>query len=82
VRGTAGGGAARRGRKKAIFALGHSILVSAYHILSTHRPYTDLGGTYFDERDRTAVEHRLIRRLEKLGLKVSVEPLRPTTDAA
>lgn len=74
--------AARRGRKKATFALGHSILVSAYHILSTRTPYADLGGTYFDERARTSIEHRLIRRLERLGLKVSVEPLTPATGAA
>jgi len=74
--------AARRGRKKATFALGHSILVSAYHILATHTPYSDLGSTYFDERDRTSVEQRLIRRLERLGLKVNVEPLIPTPDAA
>jgi hypothetical protein len=62
--------------------LGHSILVSAYHILSTHTPYADLGSTYFDERERTSVERRLIRRLQKLGLKVSVEPLTPAIDAA
>jgi transposase len=74
--------AARRGRKKATFALGHSILVSAYQILVTRTPYADLGGTYFDERARTSIEHRLIRRLERLGLKVSVEPLLPATGAA
>lgn len=74
--------AARRGRKKAIFALGHSILVSAYHILATQTPYSDLGSTYFDDRDRTAVEHRLLRRLEKLGLKVTIEPLLPAAGVA
>jgi transposase len=74
--------AARRGRKKATFALGHSILVSAYPILATRTPYADLGGTYFDERARTSIEHRLIRRLERLGLRVSVEPLLPATGVA
>jgi transposase len=62
--------------------LGHSILVSASHILVTRTPYADLGGTYFDQRARTSIEHRLIRRLERLGLKVSVEPLLPATGAA
>jgi hypothetical protein len=52
------------------------------HILATHTPYADLGSTYFDERERTSIERRLIRRLEKLGLKVSVEPLLPATDVA
>ena len=74
--------AARRGRKKAIFALGHSILVSAYHVLTHHVPYADLGGDYFDHRHRTAIETRLVRRLEKLGLKVTIEPLVPSAGAA
>jgi transposase len=74
--------AARRGRKKAIFALGHSILVSAYHVLTRRVPYADLGGDYFDQRQRTAVQARLVRRLEKLGLKVTIEPLVPSVGAA
>ena len=36
--------------------------------------YHDLGGNYFDERDRRAVERRLVRRLEALGHKVTLEP--------
>ncbi len=43
-------------------------------MLKEGRPYQDLGSTYFDERDRQAVERRLVRRLEQLGLKVTVEP--------
>jgi transposase len=66
--------AARRGAKKAAVAVGHSILISAYHLLRDGESYHDLGGHYFDERDRQAVEHRLIRRLEALGHKVTLEP--------
>jgi transposase len=66
--------AARRGAKKGAVAVGHSILVSAYHLLRDAQPYHDLGGRYFDERDRHAVERRLIRRLEALGHKVTLEP--------
>jgi transposase len=65
--------AAKRGRKRAIVAVGHSILVIAYHVLARQEPYTDLGSTYFDERDRQTTERRLVRRLEQLGLKVTVE---------
>ena len=67
--------ASRRGKKKALVAVGHSILVIAYHVLSRHEPYSDLGGNYFDERAQTALQRRLVTRLEKLGLKVTVEPL-------
>jgi transposase len=66
--------AARRGTKKAEVALAHSILIIVYHVLTRQEPYRDLGANYFDERDRQAVERRLVRRLEKLGLKVTVEP--------
>jgi transposase len=65
----------RRGKKKAAVAVGHSILVIAYHMLTRQTSYTDLGPQYFDERDRTAVEKRLVRRLEALGNKVTVEPI-------
>jgi hypothetical protein len=39
--------------------------------------YHDLGHHYFDERDRQAVERRLVRRLEALGYNVSLEPTSP-----
>ncbi len=67
--------AARRGHKKAIVALGHTILVIAYHILKEHETYQELGGNYFDERNKQRVKHRLIDRLEKLGYKVSLQPV-------
>ena len=59
--------------KTAVKAVGHSILVIAYQLLKLQQTYTELGGAYFDERDRATVQRRLIRRLEGLGLKVTVE---------
>lgn len=67
--------APRRGKKKASVAVGHSILVIAYNLLSNGTIYKDLGGNYFDERDRQTVERRLTRRLEDMGYKVSLEPV-------
>jgi transposase len=66
--------AARRGRKRATVAVGHTILVIAYHLLREGGGYRDLGERYFDERDRQAVERRLVGRLEGLGYKLSLEP--------
>ena len=63
----------RRGKKKAAVAVGHTILVIVYHILRDGTSYQELGGNYFDERDRERVEKRLVGRLEKLGYKVSLE---------
>lgn len=64
---------ARRGGKKAVVALGHSIMVIAYYLLTRHEYYRDLGENYFDERDAQAVKRRLIQRLERLGYAVSLE---------
>lgn len=67
---------ARRGAKRAWMAVGHSILVIAYHLLKDpSATYQDLGGNYFDERNRTGVEKRLVRRLEQLGYAVSLQSL-------
>jgi transposase len=67
---------ARRGRKRAIVAVGHSILTAAYYILLRHQPYIELGHNYYDERDRIATQNRLTRRLEQLGYKVTLEPVK------
>jgi transposase len=64
----------RRGKKRAIVAVAHSILVSAYYMLLRHERYQDLGATYFDERKKESVVNRLLRRLEKLGVSVAIEP--------
>ena len=67
--------AARRGAKKAVVAVGHTILVIAYHLLREGTTYRELGDRYFDERDRQAVERRLVYRLEGFGYKVTLEPM-------
>jgi len=46
-----------------------------YHVLSRRVSYEELGGDYFDRRNVEAQRQRLIRRLQSLGLKVSVEEL-------
>ena len=66
--------AARRGRAKAAVAVAHSILVIAYHVLLDGTAYGDLGGNYFDQRDRQAVERRLVHRLQGLGYTGSLIP--------
>lgn len=64
--------AARRGRKRAIVAIGHSILVIAYHLLARDTSYTDLGPEHFDRRDADRVKRRSIQRLQALGYHVSL----------
>jgi transposase len=66
----------RRGHKKAIGAVAHSILTIAYHVLQRGRPYADLGPDYLLLRDNAAAyTKRLVRQLERLGHKVTLERL-------
>jgi transposase len=65
--------AARRGKKRAIVAVAHSILVIAYCLLSRHEPYRELGGDYFDRLRPEATAKRLVRRLENLGYQITLQ---------
>jgi transposase len=66
--------AARRGKKRALIALGHTILVIVYTLLTRKQPYQDLGAAYVDSLEQQRVERRLVRRLERLGYRVSLQP--------
>jgi len=64
----------RRGKKRAIVAVAHSMLVSAWHMLTYQQPYQELGGDYFDQRKKETKVSYLVRQLEKLtGGSVSIE---------
>jgi transposase len=65
--------AARRGSKRAIVAVAHSMLVIAYCLLSRHESYRELGGDYFDRQRPAATAKRLVQRLENLGYRVILE---------
>jgi transposase len=52
--------------------------VIIWHLLTGNQPYSDLGGDYFVRRHhREADKNRLIRQLERMRYKVTVEPLNP-----
>jgi transposase len=63
--------AGRRGKKRAIMAVAHSILVISYHLIQRNEPYRDLGGNYFDQQRPEATAQRLLKRLQQLGYDVS-----------
>lgn len=68
--------ASRRGKKRAIVAVGHTILKIVYHMLKHRVSYHDLGNDYFDRLNSESLKRHLIKRLEKLGHKVTLEPLK------
>ncbi len=67
--------ARRRGAKRAVVAVGHTILLIVYRLLKDGGVYEDLGADYFDERDQQRVRRRLVRRLEALGYAMNLEPV-------
>lgn len=67
--------AARRGKKRALIAVGHSILKSVWHILSNQCEYKELGAEYLDQRTKAKRKVYLKSELAKLGYDVELKQL-------
>ena len=65
--------AGRRGKKRALVAVGHSILVIFYHMLKERTTYKNLGGDFFDRLEPERLTRYYVKRLEDLGHKVTLE---------
>lgn len=66
--------ASRRGKKRALLGVAHSILTVIYQILKYHQEYQDLGADYFDRLDPDRLKRYLVKRLEALGHDVTLRP--------
>ncbi len=62
----------RRGKKKAIMAIAHSMLIAIYHILKDKVPFRDLGANYYNQFNRERKAFALTKKLVSLGYCVSV----------
>ena len=71
--------AARRGVKRAVMAVAHTMLIIGYHMLKTGQSYHELGGDYLERINKDQLQRYYVKRLQRLGLKVTVEPV---TEAA
>lgn len=72
-----GGRKRRRGKKRALVALGHTILVVIYYLLAKRATYHDLGPDYFDRTEKDRLTRHLVRRPERMGHRVTLEPDQP-----
>jgi hypothetical protein len=61
------------GRKRALIAVGHSILVIFYHMVKSRMTYNDLGGDFFDQLQPQRLTRYYVQRLKDLGHKVTLE---------
>ena len=66
--------AARRGVKRAVMAVAHSMLIIAYTMLKTGNTYHELGGNYLEQTNKAHLQRYFLKRLRRLGLNVSVAP--------
>jgi transposase len=67
--------AARRGPNKAALAVAHSMVISAWHMLTTGETYRELGADYYNRHnDPERQARQLTRRLESLGYIVTIAP--------
>jgi transposase len=66
--------AARRGPKRALMAVAHSMLVIAYSMLKTGHSYHELGGSYLEQINKDQLQRYFVKRLQRLGLAVTIEP--------
>jgi len=67
--------AARRGKKKALIAIGHSILKAVYHILNDNVEYKELGSDYLNTKIEAKRKKYLQNELKKLGYEVKLSPV-------
>jgi len=67
--------AARRGKKKALIAVAHSLAVGIYHIVKNQTGYRELGEDFFDKLNPSRVLNRLTKRIQNLGFQVQVSPI-------
>lgn len=63
----------RRGKKRALIAVGHKILVMAYHIIKNGVPYKELGKDYLLHRREDKIVKNHIKRLRDLGYEVELK---------
>lgn len=74
--------AARRGKKRALMAVAHSLLVIFYYVLKNNVEYRDLGPDYFDRLQPQRLKRSLVKRLQTLGYEVTLSPRNPDDCAA
>lgn len=71
---------ARKGKKKTIVAVAHTLLIMAYYIAKRQCSYQELGGDYFDRLNADGMQRRLVKKLRNLGYEVTLTPITPAPE--
>jgi transposase len=67
----------RKGAPKAVMALAHHLITVVYQMLCRAEDYIELGGDYYDRRNKPKVVARLLHRLSRLGYYAQLTPIEP-----
>lgn len=70
----------RRGKKRALIAIGHKILIAAYFILRDKVPYKEMGSEWLNQLDKKKKVDRHIRALKELGIELNVNSINKATE--
>lgn len=62
-----------KGKKKALIAIAHKILVAAYFILRDNKPYMELGYDHLQKRRQTNQVNTYLRKLKEMGVEVELK---------
>ena len=68
---------ARRGPKRALMAVAHSMLIVGFYLIKYELKFNDLGADFFDRRNREHATRRAVKRLKALGYNVHLEQAGP-----
>ena len=73
---------ARKGPQKAVMALAHHLLAIVYNVLKRREEYVEIGGDFYDRRNKSKTVSRMVARLAKLGYQVALTPTEPEEPVA
>jgi transposase len=69
----------RKGKKKTIVAVAHTMLIIAYYVAQRQCAYQELGADYCDRVNADSLKHRMVQRLKGLGYEVTLKPITPVS---
>ena len=72
----------RKGPQKAVMALAHHMITVVYNVVARGEEYVEMGGDYYDRRNKPKAVSRMVSRLMKLGYQVTLTPMELETQVS
>ena len=72
----------KRGKKRAIVAVAHTMLIGIYWMLKENKEYVDLGADYYNQFNKEKKVNAYIKKIESLGFNVEIKNPKPANNYA